>query len=197
MFWSFHPLADKTNNEHLPKPFFKVIRKSLYFSWLRLFQYVSAPAMRKAKPVILLLASVSVLLRASKVATVKSKSSLMRLLIKQGLKKGWIPACPLGKQPSCFSCPGPLLAFLSSWFCSRMTCLDSWPLVKWIFQNYSPSKKIYLSRTTGWDFFRALLGRYPKNHKSNSQPDWSFWKLSISFFRKIFPKTYHCRPYPL
>ena len=30
MFWSFHPLADKTNNEHLPKPFFKVIRKSLY-----------------------------------------------------------------------------------------------------------------------------------------------------------------------
>ena len=29
MFWSFHPLADKTNNEHLPKPFFKVTRKSL------------------------------------------------------------------------------------------------------------------------------------------------------------------------
>ena len=28
--WSFHPLADKTNNEPLPKPFFKVIRKSLY-----------------------------------------------------------------------------------------------------------------------------------------------------------------------
>ena len=27
---SFHPLADKTNNEHLPKPFFKDIRKSLY-----------------------------------------------------------------------------------------------------------------------------------------------------------------------
>ena len=26
MFWSFHPLADKTNNEHLPKPFFKVIK---------------------------------------------------------------------------------------------------------------------------------------------------------------------------
>ena len=25
----FHPLAYKTNNEHLPKPFFKVIRKSL------------------------------------------------------------------------------------------------------------------------------------------------------------------------
>ena len=29
IFWSFHPLADKTNNEHLPKPLFKVIRKSL------------------------------------------------------------------------------------------------------------------------------------------------------------------------
>ena len=29
MFWSFYPLADKTNNDHLPKPFFKVIRKSL------------------------------------------------------------------------------------------------------------------------------------------------------------------------
>ena len=26
---SFHPLADKTNNEHLPKLLFKVIRKSL------------------------------------------------------------------------------------------------------------------------------------------------------------------------
>ena len=31
MFWSFHPLADETNNERLPKPFFKVIRKSLYW----------------------------------------------------------------------------------------------------------------------------------------------------------------------
>ena len=30
MFWSFHPLAHKTYNEHLPKPFFKAIRKSLY-----------------------------------------------------------------------------------------------------------------------------------------------------------------------
>ena len=30
MFWSFHPLTDKTNNENLPKPFFKVKRKSLY-----------------------------------------------------------------------------------------------------------------------------------------------------------------------
>ena len=29
MFWSFHPFADKTNNVPLPKPFFKVIRKSL------------------------------------------------------------------------------------------------------------------------------------------------------------------------
>ena len=28
MFWSFHPLADKTN-KHVPKPFLKVIRKSL------------------------------------------------------------------------------------------------------------------------------------------------------------------------
>ena len=31
IFSSFHPLADKTNNEHLPKPFFKVLRKSLHF----------------------------------------------------------------------------------------------------------------------------------------------------------------------
>ena len=29
MFSSSHPLADKTNNEHLTKPVFKVIRKSL------------------------------------------------------------------------------------------------------------------------------------------------------------------------
>ena len=28
--WSFHSLADKTNNEYLTKPFFEVIRKSLY-----------------------------------------------------------------------------------------------------------------------------------------------------------------------
>ena len=27
IFWSIHPLADKTTNEHIPKPFFKVIRK--------------------------------------------------------------------------------------------------------------------------------------------------------------------------
>ena len=32
MFCSFHPLADKTNNKHLPKPFFKDIRKSLYWN---------------------------------------------------------------------------------------------------------------------------------------------------------------------
>ena len=38
MFWSFHPLADRTNNEHSPKPFFKVIRKSHYhFSLLSEF----------------------------------------------------------------------------------------------------------------------------------------------------------------
>ena len=30
MFFSFQPLADKTNNKHLPKPFFKDKRKSLY-----------------------------------------------------------------------------------------------------------------------------------------------------------------------
>ena len=30
MFWSLHSLADKTNNKHLPKPFFKVLRKLLY-----------------------------------------------------------------------------------------------------------------------------------------------------------------------
>ena len=29
IFWSFYPLAYRTKNEHLPKPFFKVIRKSL------------------------------------------------------------------------------------------------------------------------------------------------------------------------
>ena len=30
MFSSFHRLADETNKEHLPKLYFKVIRKSLY-----------------------------------------------------------------------------------------------------------------------------------------------------------------------
>ena len=39
MFWSFHPLADKTDNEHLPKPFFKVIRKSLYYSRVHWFSF--------------------------------------------------------------------------------------------------------------------------------------------------------------
>ena len=32
MLWSFHPWADKTNNEHLPKPFFKVIGH-IIFCW--------------------------------------------------------------------------------------------------------------------------------------------------------------------
>ena len=35
MFRSFYPLVGKTNNEHLPKPFFKVIGKSLYLCLLR------------------------------------------------------------------------------------------------------------------------------------------------------------------
>ena len=35
MFWSFHPSPDKTSNEHLPKPFIKVIRKSLYLQGFR------------------------------------------------------------------------------------------------------------------------------------------------------------------
>ena len=30
MFWSFHPLSDKTSNEHFTKPCFKVMRKSLW-----------------------------------------------------------------------------------------------------------------------------------------------------------------------
>ena len=34
--WSFHQLADKTNNEHFPKQFFKVIRKSLYVTQYKL-----------------------------------------------------------------------------------------------------------------------------------------------------------------
>ena len=38
MFCSFHPLADETKNEHLPKPFFKVIRKSLYIATTGLIQ---------------------------------------------------------------------------------------------------------------------------------------------------------------
>ena len=33
----FHPWADKTNNEHLPKPFFKVIRKLLYLPCKKIY----------------------------------------------------------------------------------------------------------------------------------------------------------------
>ena len=40
MFWCFHPLADKTNNEHLPKPFLMVIRKSLYIAENCLFSTI-------------------------------------------------------------------------------------------------------------------------------------------------------------
>ena len=40
MLWSFHPLADKRNNENLPKPFFKVIWKSLYLSSHSWFFYI-------------------------------------------------------------------------------------------------------------------------------------------------------------
>ena len=38
---TFYLLADKTNNEHLPKPFFKVIRKSLYFAHTLGTRYVT------------------------------------------------------------------------------------------------------------------------------------------------------------
>ena len=38
--WYFHPLAVKTNNEHLPKPSSKVIRKSLYpIYWILLLYH--------------------------------------------------------------------------------------------------------------------------------------------------------------
>ena len=44
MFWSFHALADKTNNGPFPKPFFRVIRRSnglickrKYAFWLLIF----------------------------------------------------------------------------------------------------------------------------------------------------------------
>ena len=47
MFWSFHPLADKTNVEHLPKPFFKVIRKSLYENFDPSDACKTTPLMRK------------------------------------------------------------------------------------------------------------------------------------------------------
>ena len=46
MFWSFHPLADKTNNEHLPKTFFKVIRKSLTAKQNKLDSPITAPLSR-------------------------------------------------------------------------------------------------------------------------------------------------------
>ena len=46
MFWSFYSLAEKTNNEHLQQPFFKVIRKSLYqgFSCRRKSYLISSPS---------------------------------------------------------------------------------------------------------------------------------------------------------
>ena len=44
MFCSFHPLADKTNNKHLRKPFFKVIRKSLYYSRFKCAPSYQGPA---------------------------------------------------------------------------------------------------------------------------------------------------------
>ena len=39
MFWSFHPLADKTNNEHLPKPFSRSYENRFidFFSFVLLF----------------------------------------------------------------------------------------------------------------------------------------------------------------
>ena len=40
MCWSFHTLADKASNEHFPKPFFKVIRKSFYSPLRFAFQNV-------------------------------------------------------------------------------------------------------------------------------------------------------------
>lgn len=58
-------------------------------------------------------------------------------------EKTWIPAFPLCKPLSRFACPGHFLGndFIRGW-------LD--------FKSYLPGKKIYLSRTTERDFFRAL-----------------------------------------
>ena len=52
---------------------------------------------------------------------------------KQGSKKTWILACPLGKQLSLFACLGPLVTSCMAWLNSyKMTCLDPCPLGKWI-----------------------------------------------------------------
>ena len=41
MFWSFHPLADKTNNEHLRKPLFqgdtKIVLSIIWLTWRFLY----------------------------------------------------------------------------------------------------------------------------------------------------------------
>ena len=47
MFWSFHSLADKRNKEHLPKPFFKVIKKSVYMGANFLVKSKSGSLIRK------------------------------------------------------------------------------------------------------------------------------------------------------
>ena len=41
MFWSFYPLAYETDDKHLSKPFFKVIRKSLYEPLHSVFHLIS------------------------------------------------------------------------------------------------------------------------------------------------------------
>ena len=47
MFWSSHSLADKRNKEHLPKPFFKVIKKSVYMGANFLVKSKSGSLIRK------------------------------------------------------------------------------------------------------------------------------------------------------
>ena len=67
--------------------------------------------MRKAKPVILLLESVSVLLRASKVATVKSKSSFIFSLCR-ARKKVEFQLVLWASSPNVFLARGLFMLFL-------------------------------------------------------------------------------------
>ena len=53
----FHPLVGKTNNEHLPKPFFKLIRKSLYLCLLRVskrWKWGSIPTKKSSRATLML-----------------------------------------------------------------------------------------------------------------------------------------------
>ena len=87
MFWSFHPWADKTNNEHLPKPFFKVIRKLLYLHCKKIYYSRSSGWDFFSSPCFAFFESHKIIWKQTEYAVVFDSSLAVAVTSSQMLKK--------------------------------------------------------------------------------------------------------------